>query len=308
MYKIVIDPGHGGKDRSNMGPTGYIEADGVLAISKYLRDELIATKAFEVLLTRGSDITIGLTERGKMAAEFGADLFISEHTNASGRPTNENIRGTVVYYSVDLPQDKELAYTMAKEIAEAIGTTNKGAKTHESTKYPGEDYYTVIDASQDRGIPHVLLAESAFHDNAKDEALLKDDAVLRKIAKAQAKVICNFFKVSLNIPKTPVTPKEPVVPKKPTLKIGLKDNDDVRELQKVLKVIGYKISVDGSFGPATERVVKEFQDAFGLDADGVVSTKTWDAIYLIKDKISTTKGRGISGKIKNLLKLVKGDK
>jgi len=35
-FKVEIDPGHGGKDRANRGPTGYIEADGVLQMSMLL--------------------------------------------------------------------------------------------------------------------------------------------------------------------------------------------------------------------------------------------------------------------------------
>jgi N-acetylmuramoyl-L-alanine amidase len=33
-FKGAIDPGHGGHDRCNRGPSGYVEADGVLKISK----------------------------------------------------------------------------------------------------------------------------------------------------------------------------------------------------------------------------------------------------------------------------------
>lgn len=195
MYKIMIDPGHGGKDRANKGPTGYVEADGVLDISLRLRDELLSTGAFEVKLTRESDITLGVRERGEMAASWGADLFISEHTNASGLAKNTTIRGTEVYSSVGL-KDDALAAKMSKAIAEAIGTIDRGAKKRESSKYSGEDYYGVIDAAQDGGVPHILLIESAFHDNEAEEALLKDPEKRAAIARAQAKVISEFFGVA----------------------------------------------------------------------------------------------------------------
>jgi len=196
MYKIMIDPGHGGKDKSNTGPTGYIEADGVLDISLKLRDELLKTGAFQVKLTRESDVYIEVRERGRMAALWGADLFVSEHTNASGIPNNTSVRGTEVYSSVDL-QDDALAAEMSKAIAEAIGTKNRGAKKRESTIYPDEDYYGVIDAAVDGGVLHVLLVENAFHDNRKDEDLLKDPDKRLAIAKAQANVISEFFGVSI---------------------------------------------------------------------------------------------------------------
>lgn len=195
--KIMIDPGHGGNDRSNRGPTGYIEADGMLDLSIKLRNELEKTGAFEVRLTRDRDMTVGVRERGDMAAAWGASMFVSEHSNATGKPPNTTVRGVDVFYSVDIPGDKTLASSMAKAIAEAMGTKNNGPKTWESTKYPGEDYLGAIDASQDGGVPHVLLIESGFHDNAQDEALLKQESIRQKIAETQAKVICEFYGVPI---------------------------------------------------------------------------------------------------------------
>lgn len=52
-------------------------------------------------------------------------------------------------------------------------------------------------------------------------------------------------------------------------------NDDVRELQRLLKNYGYRIKVDGEFGPYTENVVRLFQASKGASADGVVGPSTW---------------------------------
>jgi peptidoglycan hydrolase-like protein with peptidoglycan-binding domain len=49
----------------------------------------------------------------------------------------------------------------------------------------------------------------------------------------------------------------------------------VRTLQKKLNNHGAKISVDGSFGVATNSAVRTFQSSSGLSADGVVGPKTW---------------------------------
>lgn len=192
MIKVFIDPGHGGTDRSNKGPTGYIEADGVLKISLLLEKELLSTGAFKVGLSRRADTTLSLPARGAAAAKFGAQLFISEHTNAGP----SNARGAEVYYSIDLPGDKTLAANMSEAIASTLRIPNRGAMIRESKNYPGEDYYTVIDVAQDKGVPHILLIESAFHSNPIEEKLLKDELCLQKIAKAQAKVICDFFGIS----------------------------------------------------------------------------------------------------------------
>lgn len=58
-------------------------------------------------------------------------------------------------------------------------------------------------------------------------------------------------------------------------------NDDVVILQHLLNTEGYKISVDGDFGPRTETVVKMFQEAHAKECgepDGVVGPKTWRAL------------------------------
>ncbi len=61
-------------------------------------------------------------------------------------------------------------------------------------------------------------------------------------------------------------------------------NDDVRELQTYLRVIGQNyqdiptVQVTGYFGEQTEEAVRRFQELFGLDVTGVVGAPTWDAI------------------------------
>lgn len=194
MINFCNDPGHGGKDRANRGPTGYIEADGVLQISKYLRNMLVDTGKFAVKLTRETDATLGLTERGMIAANFKADMFFIQHTNATGIPKSK-VSGTKVFYSVDIPEDKKMAEDLAEAISKAIGVPNLGAAFRESVKFPNEDYYTVIDTAQDNGVKHVFLIESAFHDNIEDEAKLKQVKYLKAIAKAQFEVICKYYNI-----------------------------------------------------------------------------------------------------------------
>lgn len=58
----------------------------------------------------------------------------------------------------------------------------------------------------------------------------------------------------------------------------------VRTLQTYLNAVGQvntvipQITVDGKFGPATERAVIAFQQLYGLTADGIVGPKTWSEL------------------------------
>ena len=51
--------------------------------------------------------------------------------------------------------------------------------------------------------------------------------------------------------------------------------EDVSVLQTALNQYGYGLAVDGSFGPATQAAVRDYQSKNGLTVDGVVGTQTW---------------------------------
>ncbi len=61
-------------------------------------------------------------------------------------------------------------------------------------------------------------------------------------------------------------------------------NDDVRDLQTYLSVIGAnyrdipEVPVTGYYGDQTENAVRVFQELFGLPVSGIVGPTTWDAI------------------------------
>jgi hypothetical protein len=66
-----------------------------------------------------------------------------------------------------------------------------------------------------------------------------------------------------------------------TLKPGLKNNDDVKKLQVALKKIlkkGDDFKIDGSYGPMTLSAVKEFQEKYGLEKDGLAGKITQEKI------------------------------
>ena len=55
--------------------------------------------------------------------------------------------------------------------------------------------------------------------------------------------------------------------------------EDVARIQSQLASLGYDVSVDGSFGPATASAVAAFQTASGLEADGLVGQGTYSALF-----------------------------
>ncbi len=70
------------------------------------------------------------------------------------------------------------------------------------------------------------------------------------------------------------TPPEDEMRYPPTLKIGA-DGQAVRNLQGLLRAAGRTIEIDGSFGPGTDRVLREWQRAAGGEPDGSAGPWTW---------------------------------
>lgn len=81
QFVVVLDAGHGGKDPGNMG-NGFKEKDIALSIILKIGKELEKYEGVKVVYTRKSDVFVELFERGRIANEANADLFVSVHCNS----------------------------------------------------------------------------------------------------------------------------------------------------------------------------------------------------------------------------------
>ena len=75
VSRIVIDPGHGGRDPGAQGK-GVSEAEIVLDVALRLEKLLAKVPGLEVILTRRTDEFVPLPERTAIANREGADLFL----------------------------------------------------------------------------------------------------------------------------------------------------------------------------------------------------------------------------------------
>ena len=108
--RIMVDPGHGGKDPGAVRRKQR-EKDWNLAVAKELY-ALLKKGGFEVRMTRDKDVFIPLSDRSKQSNNFKADLFVSVHTNAS---KNSRANGFQVYFRSEKATDKEAAEVAALE-------------------------------------------------------------------------------------------------------------------------------------------------------------------------------------------------
>lgn len=97
MLKIIIDPGHGGR-QNGAERRGIKEKDITLRIAQRVKGLLKDTDNFDIVLTRNSDVMMSLFDRVAKANSLHADLFICIHINAwfTGVP-----RGIKTYYCGD---------------------------------------------------------------------------------------------------------------------------------------------------------------------------------------------------------------
>ncbi|MEM9262479.1 MAG: N-acetylmuramoyl-L-alanine amidase, partial [Pseudomonadota bacterium] len=93
QYVVVVDPGHGGRD-PGASHHGAVERAIVLSAARRLKTILESNPRYQVRLTRDDDRYVEHEDRVTLARNWDADLFISLHADAAGRP---EVQGATVY-------------------------------------------------------------------------------------------------------------------------------------------------------------------------------------------------------------------
>lgn len=222
IRRIVIDPGHGGKDPGAIGPRGIREKDIALDVAKKLGTLLRKKYGVEILYTRDRDVFVPLNERTEMANAKNADLFISIHTNASRR---KNVRGLETYF-LNWTNDREATRVAARENRISIKKMRqmqnelqfilqdlaRNSKKEESmrlahsvqnsmTRSLKKDYRRIHDLGVKSALFYVLvgaempsvLVEVSFISNREEEMRLASNRYKNKIAEAIANGINSYM-------------------------------------------------------------------------------------------------------------------
>ena len=130
MFKpvIVLDPGHGGDD-TGATKGGTVEKNVVLAFSLKLRDKLVASGRYKVLMTRDKDVFVELHERRAFAERNAAALFVAVHADYA----QAKARGATIY-SLRENVATELQRSAKGEVSESVlsGAEMRLAKGNEA--------------------------------------------------------------------------------------------------------------------------------------------------------------------------------
>lgn len=195
---IVLDPGHGQFGNKHTTRDGFYEGTQNYILASFLKAELEAI-GFDVRMTRECvEDDMGLFERGAMAGNLGAVMFLSIHSNApGGNPGEERyakIRGAETFYSVsDCEGNAPIARDLTDAVVRTMQTENRGIKTRRYPDNESVDYYGVLRSAAASGCKRAFLIEHGFHTNPEDSAFLQNSDCLARLAKAEAEVIDKWF-------------------------------------------------------------------------------------------------------------------
>lgn len=184
--KIMIDPGHGGKDP---GAVGYGLQEKVLTLDIAQRIRRILETEYtgvQVRLTRESDTYLDLSDRARMANDWGADYFVSVHINAGG--------GTGFESFIHTSQDSRTA-----ALRNVVHDENMRMLSSVRDRGKKAANFAVL---RETRMPAVLT-ENLFIDHPEDARKLKDSAFLEKVARGHVEGIARAFELKKKAqPKT----------------------------------------------------------------------------------------------------------
>lgn len=189
VYKICIDPGHGGKDPGAVGPTGLQEAEVALDLSDRLCDRL-GDLGIDTLMTRLANEFIELADRCEIANNWDADYFVSVHLNSNG----STAVGIETLYKSDVGMG--LAAPVQEAMVDATGDTDRGLKYR-------DDLYVLNGTNMP-----AILVEVGFISHPKTEDKFRTDEYKDIITEAIVSGIASYLKLDEPSAPVPIPPDE----------------------------------------------------------------------------------------------------
>jgi N-acetylmuramoyl-L-alanine amidase len=122
-FKVVLDPGHGGKDFGAIY-NGFVEKNIALNVALKVGKLLEADPNVDVVYTRRNDAFVDMEERAGIANKASGDVFVSFHCNAESKKVAS---GTETYFA---GATKNIASIEVAKRENSVLTLEKDYKTH----------------------------------------------------------------------------------------------------------------------------------------------------------------------------------
>ena len=213
---VVVDAGHGGVDPGATGPRGTREKTVTLSVARMVADLLRDETSYEVRMTRNRDTLIALRDRPRMANEWRAAagkqrpaLFLSIHCNANRNPAGHGFES---YFLSEAKTEDAKRVEAMENSAQQYETSSTGGDALSFILHDLRQNLYLRDSSSwaeriqeqlagaqlgpERGVKQAgfmvlngafmpaVLVEIGFITNPREETMLTDPAVQRRIARA----------------------------------------------------------------------------------------------------------------------------
>ena len=215
---VALDPGHGGTESGAVGGN-LVEKDLNWKLATRVKEILDKTPGITGVLTKTQGQTMDRETRAINAQNASADLLVSFHINSND--SSNSLSGAEVYITHNKTQKRyyEYSYKLGTDILSNL--RGVGVKSHYSTPKTRvgadwdvyadgtiADYYGIISWPMHKGIPAVLI-EHAFINNPYDRTHYLTDAMITKMAQADANAIIKnkelFRRMSVKTDKSQYT-------------------------------------------------------------------------------------------------------
>lgn len=196
--RIVIDPGHGGKDPGKQNTQLKVDEKAMtLDVAKRLA-ALLRQSGLEVLLTRENDTFIELKDRSAFANRVKADLFISIHFNADN---STQANGTETFCLT--PAGQQSTNTSGKAVARPVPGNRQDA-LNILLAYEVQRQLVISLGGADRGVRRArwavltdlqcpgILVETAFLSNPSEARKIANESFRQSIAQNLATAIATY--------------------------------------------------------------------------------------------------------------------
>jgi len=175
--KVLLDPGHGGKDPGAVSANGLREADIALAVSNKLF-AILQAMGVAVSATRVGDVYPTLAGRCALERQLAPDCFISLHCNAA---VNITARGVEVWTSPGETAADPLATEIFQALRRSFSCLLFRADYSDGDPDKEAPFYVLRNTKS----PAVLV-EMGFISNADDARWLSDEWNQNRMALAIA--------------------------------------------------------------------------------------------------------------------------
>jgi N-acetylmuramoyl-L-alanine amidase len=194
---VFVDAGHGGGDTGAVSG-GTEEKDINLVVAKKVQS-LLENRGYTVYMSRTNDSYIGLNDRAQKANNLNTDIFVSIHTNSTGRGSTTATGIETYYYEYDpsypskinqamhnnrdrVSKSVSLANLIQKNLTQVTGATNRGTD--------GASFAVIRETK----MPAVLV-EVGFINNSNERNKLVSSSYQNKLATGIVNGIDAYFKV-----------------------------------------------------------------------------------------------------------------